>query len=64
MTQVPEAQLARELNIPFCAVGMVTDWDAWRGEDSPVTQADVNKVWCLENSCNVVLIFEILRLIF
>ncbi|KAL5248747.1 hypothetical protein ACHWQZ_G017810 [Mnemiopsis leidyi] len=44
MTQVPEAQLARELNIPFCAVGMVTDWDAWRGEDSPVTQADVNKL--------------------
>ena len=44
MTQVPEAQLARELHIPFCAVGMVTDWDAWRGDDTPVTQSDVNKV--------------------
>ena len=41
MTQVPEAQLAKELHLPFCAIGMVTDYDAWRPNKEPVTVDDI-----------------------
>ena len=44
MTQVPEAQLAKELNLPFCAVAMVTDYDAWKKGEKPVSVAEVFKV--------------------
>ena len=44
MTQVPEAQLARELELPFVAIGMVTDYDAWRVSETPVTSKEVVKV--------------------
>ncbi|WOK37967.1 S-methyl-5'-thioadenosine phosphorylase [Sphingomonas sp. C3-2] len=34
MTAMPEAKLAREAEMPFALVGMVTDYDCWRdGED-------------------------------
>ena len=32
---MPEAKLAREAEIPYASVGMVTDYDCWReGEDN------------------------------
>ena len=34
MTAMPEAKLAREAELPYALVGMVTDYDCWReGED-------------------------------
>ena len=35
MTAMPEAKLAREAELPYALVGMVTDYDCWRrGEDA------------------------------
>jgi len=37
MTALPEAKLAREAEICYATVAMVTDWDCWRGEEEGVT---------------------------
>ncbi|QCI63450.1 S-methyl-5'-thioadenosine phosphorylase [Phreatobacter stygius] len=39
MTSMPEAKLAREAEIAYCFVGMVTDFDAWHEEAGPVDVA-------------------------
>ena len=36
MTGLPEARLAREAELPYALVGMVTDYDAWREDAPPV----------------------------
>ncbi len=36
MTAMPEAKLAREAELPYAAVAMVTDYDCWRPETGPV----------------------------
>jgi 5'-methylthioadenosine phosphorylase len=41
MTAMPEAKLAREAELPYALVGMVTDYDCWREEEAPV---DVEQV--------------------
>lgn len=33
MTAMPEARLAREAELPYALVGMVTDYDSWRVDD-------------------------------
>lgn len=33
MTAMPEARLAREAELPYALVGMVTDYDCWRGSE-------------------------------
>lgn len=39
MTALPEARLAREAELPYALIGMVTDYDAWReGEHVDVAQ--------------------------
>lgn len=40
MTGMPEAKLAREAELPYALVGMVTDYDCWR-EDEAVDVAEV-----------------------
>ena len=42
MTGMPEAKLAREAELPYALVGMVTDYDCWR-EDDAVDVAEVVK---------------------
>jgi len=37
MTALPEAKLAREAELCYATVAMVTDWDCWRGEGEGVT---------------------------
>lgn len=37
MTAMPEARLAREAELPYALIGMVTDYDCWRGAE----EADV-----------------------
>ncbi len=37
MTAMPEAKLAREAELPYALVGMVTDYDCWRVDEAPVS---------------------------
>ena len=41
MTAMPEAKLAREAELPYALVGMVTDYDCWRGAGEAVEVAAV-----------------------
>ena len=41
MTAMPEAKLAREAELPYALVGMVTDYDCWRAESAFVEVAQV-----------------------
>lgn len=41
MTAMPEARLAREAELPYALLGMVTDYDSWRDEDQGVDAAAV-----------------------
>lgn len=49
MTNMPEAKLAREAELPYASVGMITDYDGWHEEFAPVEVADILAV-LLENS--------------
>ncbi len=44
MTAMPEAKLAREAELPFCNVSMVTDFDAWHPHHEAVDVAQVLRV--------------------
>lgn len=44
MTAMPEAKLAREAEIPYALVAMVTDYDAWHPDHDSVTVEQVIKV--------------------
>jgi 5'-methylthioadenosine phosphorylase len=35
MTGMPEARLAREAELPYALLGMVTDYDSWREGEAP-----------------------------
>jgi 5'-methylthioadenosine phosphorylase len=35
MTAMPEARLAREAELPYALIGMITDYDSWREGDEP-----------------------------
>jgi 5'-methylthioadenosine phosphorylase len=41
MTAMPEAKLAREAELPYALIGMVTDYDCWREEASFVEVSEV-----------------------
>ena len=51
MTNLPEAYLAREAEICYATVGMVTDYDCWHPDHDAVQVADIVKV-LLENADN------------
>lgn len=44
MTNMPEAKLAREAELPYASVAMVTDYDCWRTESEAVTVTNVLEV--------------------
>ena len=44
MTNMPEAKLAREAEIPYASLGMVTDYDCWRAETEAVSVTNVLEV--------------------
>lgn len=44
MTNMPEAKLAREAELPYASVAMVTDFDCWREELEAVTVTNVLEV--------------------
>jgi len=41
MTGMPEARLAREAELPYALIGMVTDYDCWRDAAADVDVADI-----------------------
>lgn len=41
MTAMPEARLAREAELPYALVGMVTDYDCWRDDRAAVDVAEI-----------------------
>ena len=41
MTNVPEAKLAREAEIAFATMAMITDYDCWKVEEAPVSAQTV-----------------------
>jgi len=56
MTNLQEAKLAREAEICYVTVAMVTDYDCWHEEHDAVTVADIiaNLTKNAENACRVV----------
>jgi 5'-methylthioadenosine phosphorylase len=44
MTNMPEAKLAREAELPYATVAMVTDYDCWREETEAVEVAAILEV--------------------
>jgi 5'-methylthioadenosine phosphorylase len=41
MTQATEAKLAREAELAFATIALVTDWDAWRDEEEGAVGSDI-----------------------
>jgi len=41
MTGMPEARLAREAELPYASICMVTDYDCWRDDTAPVDVAEI-----------------------
>ena len=41
MTASPEYKLAREAELPYALIGMVTDYDCWREAEAPVEVAEI-----------------------
>jgi 5'-methylthioadenosine phosphorylase len=52
MSIAPEAILANEINIPYAAVAMSTDYDCWKDNEEPVTWDDILEVF-RNNASNV-----------
>jgi len=44
MTNMPEAKLAREAEICYASVAMVTDYDCWRDDGAAVEVGDIVRV--------------------
>ncbi len=44
MTAMPEARLAREAELPYALLGMVTDYDGWRESEDPVSVPEILRI--------------------
>lgn len=44
MTAMPEVRLAREAELPYALLGMVTDWDSWRDGEAGVEASQILEV--------------------
>ena len=44
MTNMPEAKLAREAELPYATLAMVTDYDCWREEEDAVSVTNVLEI--------------------
>lgn len=44
MTNMPEAKLAREAELPYATLAMVTDYDCWREEEEAVSVTNVLEI--------------------
>ncbi len=53
MSIAPEAILANEIEIPYAAVAMSTDYDCWKEDEAPVTWNEIQEVF-EQNASNVI----------
>jgi 5'-methylthioadenosine phosphorylase len=60
MTQYPEAALARELEICYANISLVTDWDVGVGDVPPVSHEEVIEVFGRNNARLRDLLFEVI----
>ncbi|MEM9494747.1 MAG: S-methyl-5'-thioadenosine phosphorylase [Pseudomonadota bacterium] len=51
MTNMPEAKLAREAELPYASLAMVTDYDCWHEREKPVEVSDVLAIMA-QNTAN------------
>ncbi len=52
MSTAPEAMLAKEIDLPYAAIAMSTDYDCWKVDEEPVTWNDILQVF-QQNADNV-----------
>ena len=45
MSIAVEAALANEMNIPYSAIAMSTDYDCWKKDEKPVTWEEILKIF-------------------
>lgn len=57
MTNMPEAKLAREAELPYASVAMVTDYDCWREDDGAVEVGHILET-LKQNSANAARLVE------
>lgn len=57
MSVAPEAMLAGEAGLPYAAVAMATDYDAWKDNEAPVTWDEILS-YMAQNVCRVVNLFQ------
>jgi len=57
MTAMPEAKLAREAEMCYCLISMVTDHDAWHETEEPVT-AEMILGYLVENTQNAKMVLD------
>ncbi len=50
MTNMPEAKLAREAELPYATIAMVTDYDCWRADEAAVEVTNVLEVMAANTS--------------
>jgi 5'-methylthioadenosine phosphorylase len=63
MTGMPEAKLAREAELPYALVGMVTDYDCWRTDEAHVEVSEVLRVMHANAEAARLTVVELARLL-
>jgi 5'-methylthioadenosine phosphorylase len=61
MTNMPEAKLAREAEISYATIAMVTDYDSWHHEHEPVDVQSVLRVMHENRECVQQLLLRVIR---
>src|SRR5690242_16742706 len=61
MTNMPEAKLAREAEICYAAIAMVTDFDCWHPDHDAVTVQDIIKVLNANAARAITLVVQLAR---
>ena len=61
MTAMPEARLAREAELPYASICMVTDYDSWREDEAGVDVSGVLEVMHANAAAGKALIAELVR---
>lgn len=61
MTGMPEAKLAREAELPYASICMVTDYDAWRVDETAVDVSSVLAVMHANAAAGKALVAQLVR---
>ncbi|WP_018146481.1 S-methyl-5'-thioadenosine phosphorylase [Henriciella marina] len=63
MTNMPEAKLAREAELPYATMAMVTDYDCWRDSSEAVSVANVLEIMQSNTAAAKTAITELARML-